>query len=159
MYHAGLITQLWTAALMRNSYEWIALSSGDCRNDRMSTPLISVLTGGHSSMLSLRPGSFVRRSWFCWTAHPDRLGQLNQEHSKTSRMAGTLDHHCMPQCCGMHPFSNLSEFLIISCSHKSFMSIFQMISCVMVLTNKRTYWRITTSLCHRRGDSNHLLPV
>ena len=30
---------------MRNSYEWIALSSGDCRNDRVSTPLISVLTG------------------------------------------------------------------------------------------------------------------
>jgi len=41
MYHAGLITQLWTAALMRNSYEWIALSSGGCRNDRVSTPLIS----------------------------------------------------------------------------------------------------------------------
>ena len=62
---------------MRNSYEWIALSSGDCRNDRVSTPLISVLTGGHSSMSALRPGSFVRRSWFCWTAHPDRLGQLH----------------------------------------------------------------------------------
>ena len=30
MYHAGLITQLWTAALMRNSYEWIALSSVHC---------------------------------------------------------------------------------------------------------------------------------
>jgi len=27
MYHAGLITQLWTAALMRNSYEWIELNS------------------------------------------------------------------------------------------------------------------------------------
>ena len=65
MYHAGLITQLWTAALMRNSYEWIALSSVDCRNDRVSTPLISVLTEGHSSMSALRPGSFVRRSWFC----------------------------------------------------------------------------------------------
>ena len=77
MYHAGLITQLWTAALMHNSYEWIALSSGGCRNDRVSTPLISVLTGGHSSMSALRPGSFVRRSWFCWTAHPDRLGQLH----------------------------------------------------------------------------------
>ena len=77
MYHAGLITQLWTAALMRNSYECIALSSGDCRNDRVSTPLISVLTGGHSSMSALRPGSVVRRSWFCWTAHPDRLGQLH----------------------------------------------------------------------------------
>ena len=61
---------------MRNSYEWIALSSGGCRSDRVSTPLISVLTGGHSSMSALRPGSFVRRSWFCWTAHPDRLGQL-----------------------------------------------------------------------------------
>jgi len=77
MYHAGLITQLWTAALMRSSYEWIALSSGRCRNDRVSTPLISVLTGGHSSMSALRPRSFVRRSWFCWTAHPDRLGQLH----------------------------------------------------------------------------------
>ena len=77
MYHAGLITQLWTAALMRNSYEWIALFSGDCRNGRVSTPLISVLTGGHSSMSAPRPGSFVRRSWFCWMAHPDRLGQLH----------------------------------------------------------------------------------
>ena len=77
MYHVGLITQLWTAALMRNIYEWIALSSGGCRNDPVSTPLISVLTGGHSSMSALRPGSFVRRSWFYWTTHPDRLGQLH----------------------------------------------------------------------------------
>ena len=102
MYHAGLITQLWTAELMRNSYEWIALSSGGCRNDRVSTPLISVLTAGRSSMSALRPWSFVHCSWFCWTAHPGRLGQLHssgdidcqmliREHTSSIRMTAPSD--------------------------------------------------------------------
>jgi len=102
MYHAGLITQLWTAALMRNSYEWIALSSGDCRNDRVSTPLISVLTAGHSSMSVPRPRSFVHPSWFGWTAHPGRLGKLHgsgdvdcrmliREHTSSTSMTAPSD--------------------------------------------------------------------
>jgi len=60
-----------------------------------------------------------------------------------------------PQCIEMQPFSNSSELLTVSCSHKTFIMITQTVQDLLhwqtdTPTNKH-YWNIPASLCYRCG--------